>query len=896
MRIAGIAVVLFVLALALGGCGRQLVKLEAQGLHDEVIARATKARYPPRHAAARAFASALRAKGHAERARDVLLRDFRRGGDLESLVALADLELALGLDGIAAVHYTRAAALERRAVRGHARACDLFERRASAFAEIGDGESSLDDLERVQQLCGRAPAAVTLERARTLARAQVDARVAQTRCKDASCSSARTGERLAEVETALAEPRTAIDRRRVAGRFSASIAPETVVDLLIADARGQAGSALVDDDELRAWVGAGAPESIRERVRALSSAEQAFANLRLAGVLPDDATARTGATQRLLWLDRALVMEGAQPWRMLAYAGDLAGVELALASAWRPAPSGKPPAGTGVTLGDHWVGRVEPTAASLPELLLVVRLRDAAGEEDVALQAARALASRADAAAVPGAVAIIAREAARALAWGRPWTALAIADAIPRAELDGVRAAAATGILLSAAVCAGPCPDDDDRGVAERVMGTPWITAIEPRLRELALARARTLANGDGCPTLAELLASDATGPLAEALAELRERPDAPGIDAALVAAIEADAALACSGRLVLPLVAARAPVLGAGRLADMLAHGPELRASDVLAVQAGLALVAGEQPRAEALAIAAGAAASDPDRLWGDVAAMARATETRDLEMLALRELVLLAPESDDALARRELAAHALRDVVRSWGAGKTPAGRESSRRLVDDWVEDAAPTQRWGRREQLTALVAGRRWVTDPHRETIAEVLLPTTERAAHRVALARLGLAERELDEAAWSPSALAWLVQRRKVPTPPVVTVVFADVERLEEARLAFATRAHDWGVRRRIAVGLAAYGSPAARVQAVAMLREITAEVPAARRELELLLLDAPAAIEPAASPTEPPRAVGVVDDRQALARLVFGLPLEPALLALEAASARSRGR
>ena len=106
-----------------------------------------------------------------------------------------------------------------------------------------------------------------------------------------------------------------------------------MVELLLADARGRTGGALVDDDELRAWIGAASPATIRERVQALTSAEQAYVNLRLAPVLPDDERAPSGPTQRLLWLDRALVMEGAQPWRMLAYAGDLSGVELALASA-----------------------------------------------------------------------------------------------------------------------------------------------------------------------------------------------------------------------------------------------------------------------------------------------------------------------------------------------------------------------------------------------------------------------------------------------------------------------------------------------------------------------------------------------------------------------------------
>jgi hypothetical protein len=224
----------------------------------------------------------------------------------------------------------------------------------------------------------------------------------------------------------------------------------------------------------------------------------------------------------------------------------------------------------------------------------------------------------------------------------------------------------------------------------------------------------------------------------------------------------------------------------------------------------------------------------------------------------------------------------HAVHDLVRSWGARDTPAGQEASRRHVREWLEEAAFAQRWGRRERLARTVAERRWYTDPHREAIAELVLPSgPERAAHRVAAARLGLAVRGLDEAPWSPSALAWLAQKRKLASPPVVTEVFAEIERIEDARLAFAAHARDWGVRRRIAIGLAAYGSAAARVRAVAALREMTAELPAARRELELLLLDAPAAIEPVAG--EFPRAVGVVDDRHALARVVFGLPLDPAL-------------
>lgn len=889
MRVCGILSLLFALWCATS-CGQRLVRLEAQGRHEEVIARASQARWRPRHAAARAYAAALHATGQSEHARDVLLEDYRRGGDLRSLVALADLELGLGRDGIAAVHYTRAATLQRRVLAGRKQVCDLFERRALAFVELGEGEAALDDLQRVQELCRRAPTRATIERARRVARVQVDARVDATRCKTTACVSARAAERVAAVEGALAHARSPAELRRVAARLRASLPPARVIELVLADARGRAGDALVDDDELRSWIGESVPESFRDPLGALPAAEGAYVRLRLDRVLaasPDGGP--VGATQRLLWLDRALVIADVVPSRVLAYAGDLAGVELGLASAWRPATVDRAPgAATGLKIGEHWAGRIAPTTGNLSALLLVARLRGAAGEQDLELQLARTIATRADAAKVPGTHVVIGREAARALAWGRPWSALAIADAIPRAELDSVRAAAATGILLSAAVCGGPCPDDDDRAVVERVLGSEWMTAIEPRLRELALARARTLARADGCPTLAELFAPDAGGPLARTLAELHERPDAPGVDAALVAAIEADPALACSGRIAVPLLAARAPVLGAARLAEMLAHAPEIRASDVLGLHAALALVAGEQERAEMLAIAAGGEASDPGRSWREIAEVARATDVRDVEMQALRELVLVRADFDEPVARRELVAHAVRDVVRSWGAGKTPAGREASRRNVDDWVDEAALAQRWGRRERLAATIAERSWFKDPHEEEFAELILPTGPvRDAHRVALARLGLAERVIDEASWSPSALAWIVTHRKIAAPPIVAQLFGDPERNEEARLAFAKHGRDWGVRRRIAVGLAAYGSRSARVRAAEALREMTADVPAARRELELLLLDAPAAIEPVANVEDPPRAVGLVDDRHALSRVVFGLPLEPALFLID---------
>jgi len=330
--------------------------------------------------------------------------------------------------------------------------------------------------------------------------------------------------------------------------------------------------------------------------------------------------------------------------------------------------------------------------------------------------------------------------------------------------------------------------------------------------------------------------------------------------------------------------LADRAPVLGAARLAEMMAHGPEMRASAVLGLNAALALVADEPRRAEPLAIASAGNAEDPRHAWLEIARVARATTTRDLEMQALHEIALLHPGFAEPAARRELLAHDVHDMVRSWGARDTPAGREAAARHVGDWIEEGAPSQRWSRRERLVASIADRPWLTDATRTAVADVLLPVGPvRVAHPVAAARLGLAERSLHEATWSPSALAWFASRRKLPAPSPATEVFGNVAALEAARLAFARSGRDWHVRRRLAIGLATSGSPAARVQAIAALLAMAADVPTARRELELLLLDAPAAIEIDGGPDELPRATGIVDDRGALLRLLFALPLEPAL-------------
>src|SRR5690606_14277706 len=100
------------------GCHARIPRLVAQGRHDEAIELAEAGRRRPRGKAARAWAAALVHAGRSDEAHAVLLKDFRRGGGVASLFALADLERAEGYDGLAAVHYARAFDLDARAVSG----------------------------------------------------------------------------------------------------------------------------------------------------------------------------------------------------------------------------------------------------------------------------------------------------------------------------------------------------------------------------------------------------------------------------------------------------------------------------------------------------------------------------------------------------------------------------------------------------------------------------------------------------------------------------------------------------------------------------------------------------------------------------------------------------------
>jgi hypothetical protein len=774
--------------------------------------------------------------------------------------------------------------------------------RARRLLALGEALAAEEDLARVRAACGVPRDARARREDRALARAidagadaQVRDRVAQNRCVGADCTG-RSGERRAAERTTLlaaAREQGPAATRRASARLGASLPAEETIDLLLADLRGELGEAVLLDDEIRTWVGGAGWESLSSLVVSRHPAEAAYLQLRLAGIVADMPIAPApsrGPTQLDRWADRAFETERDHGWRVSAWEGDLAGAEFAITTAWRPTDGGEPPPPVeGVAVPEHWIARVSATPQWLRAALVLARLRAAGGHEDEGLAIARFAIARAHALELAGALAQARTAVVRVLADGRPWHALALADAWAGAGLEDLVAAASTGVLLEDAVCGGACADDADRDSVARVLGEAWMKATAAAARERALAHRGRIAAVDDCPTLAELLAPDAASETAEALALARDRPRAPELPTRLARALEADPAIACAGRTIAPLLAARSAGVEAARIADLWSHAAQMRASAQLFVHAQLAIIADRPRQSELLAIASAASARVPAGTWRRLAAFALATGRRDIGLMALREALLHRPDLDDSALRLRIAIEAVLDRVRGPAVAGTPAGRESAAREVEAWVGEGTPLQTWSRREQLARTIAREHELSPGARKAVIDTIFPTDElRSRHRGAVAAVsGMPPRE-DPRPFDLAALELAITTGRAGALPAVTAFFADPRALVDVRLAIARHARDWSAKRRAAIGVASFGSAADRLRAAAAL--VRAAPEERRRAIVDVLVQVPAALAPSDGP-EIARAVGLADDDEALLRVAFSLPFEPGLMIDEAEDA-----
>ncbi len=880
------------LALALlGGCHHRLPKLNAQGRHAEVVERVEGSRFRPKRKAARAYADSLHALGRELQALDALLLDYRRGGEVASLVALADLERGIGWNGLAAHHYARVLTHDRNALDGRNEVCNLFRERAREYLHAGEGEAADLDMRRVQLMC-RADSpddAALAAEADDAAQAQVDARVASGLCEPPCAPPVEPPSLEPELEAARA--RSPVTVATLAARQGRQLPAELIVDLLQAEARGELGIPLLEDDTIRGWIGAQVWSDLAPAVMSETGPVAAYTQLRLASVLSDmpRAPGRAGEQELDRWIEQALRLPDVDAWRVYASQGDIATAELSHASRWR-APK------TVVAEGDppppkveHWSERLPIDEGTIEAALVAARLRDAADKHDLALRLTlRTLRAAADS-KVQAAEALARESTLAAIGWGRPWRALAILDAGAVSDPTALRAAAASAVVLSRTMCDGSCREDDDLGVVLRVMGEAWVESTRASLLDWSLARRTRPEATGGCPTVAELTEPDTPGALAEALRAARDDLRAPGVGDVLAAAIASDLRSWCAARIVLPAMVEGQHSLPAQRLSDALSHAPESKAVGDLATQSKLALVAGQPERGMLLAVAAAGESAQPRAVWLDIAAFSAVAGDRNLELRALREALLVTPGLRDPAVQRRLLLAGLGDIEVSWGLER-PQGRDAMRADVLDILGPTPRVQRWHaerslleaiwrdglparlapeQRGLLIDVLGGEDWMTTAHPRALARLRgEPGAEGAG-------------PLHDEGMADDARA---QRLKGLSP--LTVSLTDPRSFENARMALAVAARDWSVRRRMAISLLVLGTPTARrvgwESLMAMARESSTPQTEALRDV---VVQRPAALAPMWGRWSPVGSTVVLEGQENLVRVVLGLDLSPPLVA-----------
>ncbi|MCA9710075.1 MAG: hypothetical protein KDK70_29825, partial [Myxococcales bacterium] len=656
--------------------------------------------------------------------------------------------------------------------------------------------------------------------------------------------------------------------------------------------------------------------------------------------VPVTLRSRTGPGELDVWLAQSLETTGDHAWRMLAWAGELAAAELALGTRWRPRPAPRPepvadapakgdasksgesskgkgsagkgskgkigagkigqgrggavepesepepaalPVVRGVSPADHWTSALVPTADNLWVLLLEGRLRQLAGQHRKGLDIHRYTAARAVEGAVSGADRQIAQEAAWHLAHGRPWHALAVATVGEGPHAERVAAAAATALRLTEAFCGGPCKDDRDRDRVERALGEAWVQEQQAQWVDRSHGRTRSREPVEACPSLGELLAPDATGRLAEALGEARRDAAPAGHGRRLREAIEGDLGLGCAGRYVLPLMLRGHHGAHAEALAALLSHDAALDAPRALTVHAALAMIAGQEQQASLLATAAGSASPDPAATWRELACYAHAAGQRELALRSLREALMHTPRLDDPSLHRALLLAGLAGIDTDWNLREAAAGQAEPAAHVRDLVERVEPVRRFAAREELARALSEQPWLDADARQRLEPALWPEPDVAqAHGIGRAWMGLRSGrppDLQPADVGPLDLAsqeLLVALRAQPGILPATEAFVEPPRMEALRLMVARQSGEWVRRWRTAIGLATWGTPRSRAQAMAVLLEMASAEQ--RQALVAVLLEAPAAVEPSEEgPAEAPL-LATPEDELAV---VYALPLDP---------------
>ncbi len=301
------------------GCTAARIRAAARKGDDAEVLRvgsvdARGRKYLPRRAAARAYALALEHTGRRDEARALLEYDMRHGGELKSLLALADLELRAGLTGTAVAHYVRLTTLAPSMLKNREDICALMDSRAAALELRGEALAAYSDKLRAALLCdaGRSRSARRFAkelRARQAPQAKAQATALRTTTLDPLF--AIEDERSIRAALLAAKrhgPEALLDLALTRGY---ALGASDVAELLVAEYEGRLGAGVISDAALRALIGGPLSDGVEDLDPAAASGPNAVVSEPSTAPTPDpDAPA----------LDRLVAAVSAVPGPAGSYA------------------------------------------------------------------------------------------------------------------------------------------------------------------------------------------------------------------------------------------------------------------------------------------------------------------------------------------------------------------------------------------------------------------------------------------------------------------------------------------------------------------------------------------------------------------------------------------------
>jgi len=219
---------------------------------------------------------------------------------------------------------------------------------------------------------------------------------------------------------------------------------------------------------------------------------------------------------------------------------------------------------------------------------------------------------------------------------------------------------------------------------------------------------------------------------------------------------------------------------------------------------------------------------------IWERAAWFARLVDARQIELLALRELLLHGVSGEArAAARRALLIRGVRDANAAWAVRNREAGRQALERAVTEYLAEAPATQRWRAREALAIALSEERWADEEAGAIVRAAVWPAAELARlHPAANARLEAAlsgrRPTLRADPLAPSELALGAMEPSFAPPRTLRLMPAAGS--VEVYGALASRADSVG--RRAAITAATTGDPEAREAALkALLAGLSGDPP-----------------------------------------------------------------